>query len=105
MDAGKLNKRLSFMARDAGYDDAGGPVNTWTESFKRWANVRYLSGIETARAGAEVSVARGSIRVRRCSDITPGMRAVLGSTTFEIKAVLQDEEGLEFTALAFEVVT
>jgi SPP1 family predicted phage head-tail adaptor len=55
-----------------------------------WANVKYLNGLQTIKADAQTSVVKVSIRLRYRTDIEAGMRAVFGSTVFEIDAVLPD---------------
>lgn len=109
MESRRLNRRVTIQQLVAGQDAAGQPTQTWanliaTGDGKVAANVRYLNGAETIKAGAETSVAKASIRVRRRADVTAAMRVVLGSTTFEIKAVLPDEQDRVYMDLACEVV-
>lgn len=102
MEIGKLNRRVTIQNLVAGQDEIGQPTMVWVDIATVWANVRYLNGIETIKSDAPVSVAKASIRIRRRTDITAGMRAVLGSTIFDIKAVLPDEETRERLDLSCE---
>jgi SPP1 family predicted phage head-tail adaptor len=88
----------------AGQDEIGQPVTTWTTLATVWANIRYLNGVETIKADAQTSVDKVSIRIRRRAGITAAMRVVYGTTTFQIKAVLPDEQTRDHIDLACEVV-
>jgi SPP1 family predicted phage head-tail adaptor len=103
MRAGSLNRRVTIQQPD-GTQDAIGQPGGWSTLAVVWADVAYLNGMETVRADAPTSIAKASIRIRRRTDVTPQMRAVLGSTTFQIIAVLPDEEGKEFVDLACQVI-
>lgn len=110
MQAGSLNRRVLIQKPSDAQDDVGQPGLIWinllaTGDGKVWANVLYLNGAETLKADAPTSIARASIRIRRRTDVAAGMRAVLGATIFQIKAVLPDEEGKKFVDLACEVVS
>ena len=105
MKAGMLNSRISIQQLSTGTDAIGQPVTTWADFASVWANIRYLSGIETVKADAQTSVVKASIRIRRRTDITPAMRVTYGATTFQINAVLPDEQGREHIDLSVEVIT
>ncbi|NDZ12045.1 head-tail adaptor protein [Variovorax sp. WS11] len=102
MEIGKLNRRVTIQQPGTVQDDIGEPVAGWVDVATVWANVRFLNGVETVKGDAPVSVARASIRVRRRTDVTAGMRAVLGSTIFDIRSVLDDQETRERIDLACE---
>jgi SPP1 family predicted phage head-tail adaptor len=104
MQIGKLNRLVTIQQLAAGQDAAGQPVQTWSTLATVWANIRHLSGVETIKAGAETSAVKASIRIRRRTDVTTAMRVVHGSTTYEIKAVLPDEECRERVDLVCEVI-
>ena len=105
MKAGMLNSRISIQQLSTGTDAIGQPVTTWADFASVWANIRYLNGIETVKADAQTSVVKASIRIRRRTDITPAMRVVFGTTTFQINAVLPDEQGRQHIDLSVEVIT
>lgn len=105
MDAiGRLNNRVTIQQPATGQDEIGQPTQGWSTLAEVWANVRTLNGVETIKAGAEMSAVKASIRIRRRTDVTAAMRVVLGSTVYQVKAVLQDEVGRQWTDLACEVV-
>ncbi|WP_219209453.1 phage head closure protein [Variovorax boronicumulans] len=99
---GPLSSRITIQRLQLGQDDVGQPSQAWADVASVWANVRYLSGVETVKSEAPVSVARASIRIRRRTDVSANMRVVFGSTIFDIKAVLPDEESRERLDLACE---
>jgi SPP1 family predicted phage head-tail adaptor len=101
---GMLDRRVVIEAPPTAQDAAGQPSGSWTTVATVWANIRYLSGVEAIKAGATTSQAKASIRIRRRTDVTAAMRVTLGSTVFQVLAVLQDEAGKRWTDLACEVV-
>jgi len=102
VEIGKLNRRIVLQNLVAGQDAIGQPTMVWTTLATVWANVRYLNGVESIKSDAPVSVAKASIRIRRRTDVVANMRAVLGTTIFDIKAVLPDEENRERVDLVCE---
>lgn len=105
MDAiGGLREQGTILQPATGQDEIGQPTNGWTEfATGVWADVRYLSGLEAIKAGAEASVVKASIRVRWRAGVTSAMRFVIGATTFQIKSVLP-QPGRKYLHLACEVV-
>jgi SPP1 family predicted phage head-tail adaptor len=109
MQAGKLRHRVLIQQPGTTQDSIGQVVPTWTNLItagdgKVWADVRQLSGLESIRGGAELSIVKASIRIRYRTDVTAAMRVTHGSTVYQVKAVLPDLEGSEFVDLACEVV-
>jgi len=105
MDSRRLNRRVVIRQLIAGQDEIGQPTQVWSDLATVWASVRYLSGVETIKSDAATSVAKASIRIRHRTDVTAAMRVVLGATTFEVKAVLPDEQARDRLDLACEVVS
>lgn len=104
MDTRDLKSLVTVQVLQTGQDSIGQPVTTWAAFKTLRANIRYLNGLETIKADAQTSVVKASIRIRRRTDITAAMRVVFGATTFEIKAVLPDEQDRERLDLACEVL-
>lgn len=104
MNAGFLNRKILIKARSAGADEIGQPVETWATFATTWANIRFLSGVETAKAGTEVSLAKASIRIRYRTDITEVMRVEYYGLTYQIHSVLRDEAKRDYVDLVCEVV-
>lgn len=91
MDSRSLNRIVSIQTPTATQDAAGQPIPTWATLATVWANIRHLNGSETIKADAEASTVKASIRILRRTDINASMRVVLGSTNYQIRAVLHDE--------------
>ena len=104
MESRRLNRKVTIQHLVEGQDEAGQPTQDWAALATCWANIKHLSGVETIKADAQASAVKVSIRIRYRSDVTAAMRVVLGSTTYEIKAVMPDEAGREFADLACEVI-
>lgn len=103
-----LNHRITIERPSTVKDAIGQPVEGWepvdSGDGKIWANVRYLNGVETIKAGAEMSIAKASIRVRYRTDLDASMRVRYGATTFKVNAVLPDEVGRWHVDLVCEVI-
>jgi len=105
MDTRRRNRQVTIKAPPTGQDAAGQPSGDWTTVCTPWAHVLYLMGAEAIKAGADVSTAKASIRIGYRTDVTAAMRVELGSTIFQINAVLPDEQRKAHTDLVCEVVT
>jgi len=106
MGSRSLNRQVVIKSRTAGEDADGQPLETWTVTVATvWADIRYLSGTETIKGGAETSTAKASIRLNYRTNLTTDMRVVYGSTVFQIKAILPDASGQNWLDLACEVVS
>lgn len=91
MQAGKLSERIVIEKRETGVDPIGQPIDQWVTFMECWADVRHLSGMETIKADATVSVTRGSIRIRNRKTRprpTASMRVVYDGHLYEIRSVL-----------------
>lgn len=105
MRAGQLNRRITVQQLAAGQDALGQPVQTWSLVAELWAHILHSSGIETIKAGAEMSIVRASIRVRYTRQITAGMRILADGYTYNVVAVLPDMGGKQFTDLTCEIAS
>lgn len=107
MRIGPLNRQVSLQQKQEAPTGTGGSTIGWVEIATVWANVRMLSGMETAKSDFPVSVAKASIRIRWREDIDPTWRVVYVSNgkmlTFDVKAVLPDLVGREYVDLSVEV--
>lgn len=89
MQAGRLDTRITIQRKTGGTDAWGAPLpEAWEDYASVWANVRHLSGSESIKAGADVSIVRASIRIRSIPGIDAGMRVVHGAQVYDIEAVL-----------------
>lgn len=91
MQAGRRNTRCVIQRRTGGTNDWGEPLpEGWEEHATVWANVKHLSGSEAIKADVETSTVRASIRLLYRTDITAGMRVLIGTAVYDIEAVLPD---------------
>lgn len=105
MDAGSLDRRVTFERATVSVDDYGAAVETWAPLATVWAAVTPISDGERWAAGqvaAEVS-ARFVVRWSHdVSDISPANRLVMSGRVYGIEGVKEigRREGLEITAKA-----
>lgn len=104
MQAGQLTQRVTIQQLGAAQDADGELSNGWSDVASVCADIRYLSGMETLKGGAETSVVRASVRIRYREGITTGMRILHGTTAYNIRAVLPDLARKEHIDLVCEVV-
>lgn len=99
---GEMDKRVILQAPVIGQDSNGQPTRSWTQVAAVWANIRYLSGVETIKSEMETGVTRASIRVHYRAGVVPTMRVLYRGTYFNITAVLPDPTGAHFMDLVAE---
>lgn len=93
MKAGTLRDRITIQHKTGAKGAWGTPEpQGWEEVAKVWADVRFQSGSESIKAGADVSIVRASARIRWRTGIDAGMRVLFGSQVFDIEAVLPGSE-------------
>lgn len=104
MKVGALNRKVTIQHLVTGQDELGQPVTTWATLAVVRASILHIKGVETIKADAQSSTVKSSIRIRRRTDVTAAMRVIHGTTTYEIKAVIPDEESRERLDLACKVI-
>ena len=89
MRAGQLKHRITIQ-RPTGAQDAWGTPEPqgWEDVALVWSDIRYQSGSESIRAGADVSIVRASVRIRWRTGVDAGMRVLHGGQVFDVEAVL-----------------
>ena len=66
MKAGILRDRLELQEKGEGTNDWGEPLpDDWITVARILGNVRHLNGSESIKAGANTSIVKASIRIRR----------------------------------------
>ncbi|QIM48986.1 phage head closure protein [Pusillimonas sp. DMV24BSW_D] len=103
MRAGILDRLIKVQRQSATEDDWGVPVSGWVEVATVWASVKHASGLETVKSGVNVSVVKASIRIRRRTDVTAGMRVLCEGKVYDIRAVLEDVSDRVYTDLVCEL--
>jgi SPP1 family predicted phage head-tail adaptor len=103
--AGSLNKRIVIERKELSQNDWGQPAESWVTyasvraSFKTVTGMRFVNNEQFA-GGTEIGMATTSIRIRKRTDITSAMRVRHRGRIFDIREVLPDNAGNEFTDLA-----
>lgn len=95
MRAGRLRHRVTIQQLTAGSPNqkgTGEPDSAWTDVATVYADVRPLSGRQLLLAQQVSSEVTTEIEIRYRAGVTAAMRAVLGSTVYEIKAVIDPEQ-------------
>lgn len=104
MDSRTLRNVVTIQQLTDGQDEIGQPVQTWVSVATVRASILHKNGSESIKADKDVSIVQASVRIRRRADVTAAMRVVHSATTYEIKAVLPDEQSREHVDLVCEVV-
>lgn len=102
MSAGQLRHLVALQSRVDTVDEIGQPSTSWLTTASVWADIRYQTGLSAIKSGADVSVARVSIRMRHRA-VNAGQRILHGGTVFNIEAVQPDVRGAYVDCVA-EVV-
>lgn len=103
MPAGKLNRRITLSGLSTGTDDLGQPLQAWVDFATVWADVRFVSGIETIKAGRETSTSRASVRIRRRANVSRQMRARIDGVEYDILDIIPSADRAWLTLIC-EVV-
>lgn len=92
MRAGRLRRTATLQQRAETVDGFGQPSLTWSDVATVYADVRALSGRELLAAEAIKSEINVEIHLRYRADVTAQQRFLIGSTKYNIHAVL-DQDG------------
>ena len=84
-------------------DELGQPIDTWQTVITCFASVRHLSGVESIKADASVSITKASIMIRYRAGLTNGMRVITPDGTFMVDAVMNNKKAGD-TTLVCETV-
>jgi SPP1 family predicted phage head-tail adaptor len=103
MDPGALNKSVTLQALADGQDAIGQPVTTWAPVATVRANIRYASGVEVIRAGAQSAVTQASVRIRKRPGVTSAMRLKFGDQYLAIRSVLPDQNLMYLNLVCEEI--
>jgi SPP1 family predicted phage head-tail adaptor len=89
MSAGQLRHLVTLQSQVTMQDNLGQPSTAWTTVASVWADVRYQTGLEAIKSGADVSIVRVSVRMRY-RVVSAGQRVLYDGTVFNILAVQPD---------------
>jgi SPP1 family predicted phage head-tail adaptor len=101
--AGTLKDWITIQQAGTVQDELGQPIPGWPVLDSVWADIRFLSGLESARADSPVSIVKASIRIRRRTDVLASMRVVDDEgRIYDIKAVLPNKQSRQYIDLVCE---
>lgn len=99
---GQMRRRLTIQSVATSADSGGGRSETYSTLATVWGTWTPLSSQELYRAGIERHVRAYESEIRYRSDVTSGMRAVEGSTTYEITGIRDADDRKRFLVLILE---
>ena len=103
MRAGTLKNWVTIQRPGTIKDELGQLMPGWLVLDSVWADIRFQSGLEMARADTTVSVLKASIRIRQRTDVLANMRVVDDEgRIYEIKAVVPNKQSRQFIDLVCE---
>ncbi|MDH4981298.1 phage head closure protein [Hyphomicrobium sp. D-2] len=90
-DIGDLRTRASIETSTSTDDGGGGRAVVWTKLADIWAYVRATTGSENFAHDRLSGSVSHEIVMRHRADVTPGMRIIVGTRVFEIRAVFDPD--------------
>lgn len=97
-----MNHRITLLRRTSGEDAVGQPVTGWIDVATVWANVRFQTGAEVLRAGADIAVKRASILIRARNDVDAAWRVRYNGEEYEVVAPPLPDRDPQFMFLVCE---
>jgi SPP1 family predicted phage head-tail adaptor len=98
--AGRLRHRIRIDEQIVHVNSSGEQDVAWEEVTTLWAAIEPLSARESLLAEQVQSKVNARITIRARDDIRASMRAVHGSTVYNIEGVIRDpDSGLEWITL------
>ena len=97
MNPGKLNQRITFLAKSTAKNAANHSVNEWVEGISTWASLKPINASEHMSGGSELGDVRYQLKFRYRTDVLATMRIKQGNRIFEITAPpLNEHEASRF---------
>ncbi len=91
MEAGPLDRRITWQTAETTRDLAGGDVKQWSTRFVTWCGVVRLSGAEMIQAGETVDEKTVKLRIRWRDGLSTLDRFQYDGFTWRVQSI--DEEG------------
>jgi SPP1 family predicted phage head-tail adaptor len=90
LQAGSLNRLVTFQQRGTTVDTFGQQSETWTTVLTARASVEPMSGSELVAAGAQINETMVTIVIRYRPSITSAMRVTYQAAVYNILSVVDD---------------
>jgi SPP1 family predicted phage head-tail adaptor len=97
IEAGNLNKRLTFQT---GTSNAGDAL-TWADTLTVWGSVEPLTGTWLFQSQQANSKTSGIVKVRFNTDINSSMRIKFGSRYLRIDTIINPKEYNEYLQIMY----
>ena len=105
MRVGPLRHRATIQSYAKTRDAYGAEVETWSDFADVWASIEPLIGREYMAAKQLTADVSHKIRIRYIEGLSPTMRVVFGTRTFEIVSIINvQERNKELVIMATEDV-
>lgn len=105
MDIGRMRHPVKIQEKSRVQDPVTGEItNGWADLATVWASIDSVDGKEFISASAEQAKTTHKIGMYYRDDLTPTMRLESAGITYEIKALLPNNDRSELTAMC-EVLT
>ncbi len=92
MEAGTLNKRLTFQTNTPTANSIGELTDTWSDAFTVWGAVKPLVGNRRYMAKQLTADVSGQVIIRYRDDVEPTMRIKYGSKYLYIISIVNPDE-------------
>jgi SPP1 family predicted phage head-tail adaptor len=104
MYIGKLRKQVALQQEQKTPDGAGGYALAWTTLATVWADIIPQSGKEVFASGPLEGHVTHKITMRWRADLAPttAMRLMIGARAFNIRSVINKDEGNRWIVLLVE---
>ncbi|MDN4040191.1 phage head closure protein [Massilia sp. YIM B02443] len=99
-----MNDRITLQKPGAGAGKLR-PAAAWEDIATVWADVKFPSGIEVVRAGAEASIVKCSIRIRARAGIDNSCRVLYKGTAYDVESALPEDRDRRFMFLVCKGVS
>lgn len=99
-----MNDRITLSKRAEGVDSYGQPNTGFVDVATVWCNVRFPTGAEVLRSGAETSVKRASVRLRTRKDVDASWRIRYQGEEYEVKGPPLPDKDRAFMFVVCEAV-
>lgn len=105
MDAGRLNKRVTFERNVTAPDEGGGSTSAWTGVATVWGGFQPERGRERLEAGRLEAAVAGTLTVRSSSmtrAIDASCRVVIDGDRYAIRSIVDPTQKREWLEMVVE---
>ncbi|KAA1171043.1 phage head closure protein [Marinobacter salinexigens] len=100
MTIGNLSHPIKIRSLQLTQDPVTGEmVEDWADLATVWGSIQGVSGREFLAASAELAQTTHRITIYHRDDLTPDMRLVSGSTEYQVKALLPQNDRFLMTVM------